>query len=313
MTLLLILGGALVILAIVLVSAAAGTTAGGQAVTGVDRSVALVQALTNSPKELTKEFDEPFSDRIMAPLQAKASKLARRLSGSDAPERIRKRLDVAGNPVGWTIERVQAGKVVGAIILFFVSVGLTALLGTSLTVRIVVVAGATVVGWLGPNLYLYQKVYDRSNRMQRDLPDAIDLMTISVESGLAFDAAVQQVARNTEGPLADEFSRVLREMQIGQGRAEALRGLAERTEVDDLKSFVTAMVQADSFGIPIANVLRIQSSEMRVKRRQRAEEKAQKVPVKITIPLIFCILPCLFIAVMGPAVIHIMDSFAGKG
>lgn len=312
MTVLLILGAALVVLALVLVSVAAGTTAGGQAVGGVDRSVALVQALSAAPTELTKEFDEPFGERIVAPLQAKASKIARRLSGSDAPERIRKRLDVAGNPAGWTIERVQAGKVIGAIVLFFVSVGLTALMGTSVTIRIIVIAGAILVGWLGPNLYLYQKVYDRSNRIQRELPDAIDLMTISVESGLAFDAAVQQVARNTEGPLADEFSRVLREMQIGLGRAEALRALAERTEVDDLKSFVTAMVQADSFGIPIANVLRIQSSEMRVKRRQRAEEKAQKVPVKITIPLIFCILPCLFIAVMGPAVIHIIDSFSGK-
>jgi tight adherence protein C len=312
MTLLLILGGALVILAIVLISAAAGTTAGGQALSGVDRSVALVQALTNAPKELTKEYDESFTDRIMAPLQGRASKLARRLSGSDAPERIRKRLDVAGNPVGWTVERVQAGKVIGAIVMFFLATALTTLMGTSIPVRLVLIAGATAVGWLGPNLYLYQKVYDRSNRMRRDLPDAIDLMTISVESGLAFDAAVQQVARNTEGPLADEFSRVLREMQIGQGRAQALRGLAERTEVDDLKSFVTSMVQADSFGIPIANVLRIQSSEMRTKRRQRAEEKAQKVPVKITIPLIFCILPTLFIAVMGPAVIHIMDSFSGK-
>ena len=312
MTVLLILGAALVVLALVLVSVAAGTTARGQAVGGVDRSVALVQALSAAPTELTKEFDEPFGERIVAPLQAKASKIARRLSGSDAPERIRKRLDVAGNPAGWTIERVQAGKVIGAIVLFFVSVGLTALMGTSVTIRIIVIAGAILVGWLGPNLYLYQKVYDRSYRIQRVLPDAIDLMTISVESGLAFDAAVQQVARNTEGPLADEFSRVLREMQIGLGRAEALRALAERTEVDDLKSFVTAMVQADSFGIPIANVLRIQSSEMRVKRRQRAEEKAQKVPVKITIPLIFCILPCLFIAVMGPAVIHIIDSFSGK-
>jgi tight adherence protein C len=312
MTLLLILGGALVILAIVLISAAAGTTASGQAVTGVDRSVALVQALSSAPSQLTKEYDEPFGERILAPLQAKASKLARRLSGSDAPERIRKRLDVAGNPAGWTVERVQAGKVIGAIVMFLLSVALTAVTGTSLPIRIVLVGGATVIGWLGPNLYLYQKVYDRSNRMQRELPDAIDLMTISVESGLAFDAAVQQVARNTEGPLADEFSRVLREMQIGQGRAEALRGLAERTEVDDLKSFVTAMIQADSFGIPIANVLRIQSSEMRTKRRQRAEEKAQKVPVKITVPLIFCILPCLFIAVMGPAVLHIMDSFSGN-
>ena len=312
MTLLLILGAALVLLAIVLISAAVGTTAGGQSVTGVDRSVALVQALTNAPTELIKEYDESFADRIMSPLQQRASKIARRFSGSDAPERIRKRLDVAGNPASWTVERVQAGKVIGAIVLFLTSVAFTAVLGTSLTVRIVVVAGATAVGWLGPNLYLYQKVYDRSKRMQRDLPDAIDLMTISVESGLAFDAAVQQVARNTEGPLADEFSRVLREMQIGQGRADALRGLAERTEVDDVKSFVTAMVQADSFGIPIANVLRIQSSEIRMKRRQRAEEQAQKVPVKITVPLIFCILPCLFIAVMGPAVIHIMDSFGGK-
>ena len=117
------------------------------------------------------------------------------------------------------------------------------------------------------------------------------------------------MARNTEGPLSEEFSRVLREMQIGQGRAEALRALGERTNVADIRSFVGAMVQADSFGIPVAQVLRVQSNEMRVKRRQRAEEKAQQVPVKITVPLIFCILPTLFIAVMGPAVLSIMDSF----
>jgi tight adherence protein C len=144
--------------------------------------------------------------------------------------------------------------------------------------------------------------------MQRELPDAIDLMTISVESGLGFDAAVQQVATNTDGPLADEFARVLREMQIGQGRSDALRALSERTTVPEVRTFVSAMVQADAFGIPIAQVLRVQSSEIRVKRRQRAEQKAQQVPVKITIPLIFTILPCLFIAVMGPAVISIMDS-----
>jgi len=311
-TILLILGGALVILAVVLVSAAVGTTASGQAVSGVDRSVALVQALSNAPTELTKEYDESFADRVMAPFQARAVLIARRLSGGDAAERIRRRLDVAGNPVGWTVERVQAGKVIGAITLLLISLAVTTVMGASFTLRIVLVVAATGIGWFGPNLYLYQRVYERSKLIQRALPDAIDLMTISVESGLAFDAAVQQVARNTDGPLAEEFSRVLREMQIGQGRAEALRVLAERTEVDDLKGFVTSMVQADSFGIPIANVLRIQSSEIRMKRRQRAEEQAQKVPVKITVPLIFRILPCLFIAVMGPAVIHIMDSFAGK-
>jgi tight adherence protein C len=311
MTILLILGAALVITALVLISAAMGTTASGRAAGGVDRSVALIEALSGGPAELTKALDEPFADRIMAPLQARAAKLTRRLSGSDAPERIRHKLDLAGNPVGWTVERVQAGKTIGAIALFLVSVLLSTLMGLGVMLQILFVAGATAAGWLGPNMYLYQKCYDRSLRMQRELPDAIDLMTISVESGLAFDAAVQQVARNTEGPLADEFSRVLREMQIGQGRAQALRAMADRTSVDDVRSFVTAMVQADSFGIPIANVLRVQSSEMRVKRRQRAEEKAQKVPVKMTIPLIFCILPTLFIVVLGPAAIHIMDSFSG--
>ncbi|MFZ2013047.1 MAG: type II secretion system F family protein [Nocardioides sp.] len=312
MTIFLVLGAVFVIVALMLITAAIGTTASGRAVGGVDRSVALIEALSGAPRELTKDLDEPFGERIMAPLQERAAKIARRLSGADASERIRHKLELAGNPAGWTIERVQAGKTIGAISLFFISVALTSLMGMSLTLQIVFVVCATAVGWLGPNLYLYQKVYDRSGKMQRELPDAIDLMTISVESGLAFDAAVQQVAQNTKGPLADEFSRVLREMQIGQGRAQALRAFADRTNVDDVRSFVTAMVQADSFGIPIASVLRVQSHEMRVKRRQRAEEKAQKVPVKITVPLIFCILPCLFIAVMGPAVIHIMDSFAGK-
>jgi tight adherence protein C len=147
--------------------------------------------------------------------------------------------------------------------------------------------------------------------MQRALPDAIDLLTISVESGLGFDAAVAQVARNTEGPLAEEFARMLQEMQIGRGRSDALRSLAERTNLPDMRGFVSAMVQADAFGIPVGQVLRVQSSEIRVKRRQWAEEMAQKVPVKILVPLIFCILPTLFIAVLGPAGISIMDNFSG--
>jgi tight adherence protein C len=164
---------------------------------------------------------------------------------------------------------------------------------------------------MAPNLYLYQKGYDRTAKMQKALPDALDLLTISVESGLGFDAALSHVARNTEGPLAHEFSRVLQEMQIGMGRAAALRALGERTNVPELKGFVSAMVQADALGIPIGNVLRVQSNEIRVKRRQRAEEQAQKVAVKILIPLIFCILPCLFIAVLGPAAIGIFQSFSG--
>ena len=305
MTILFILGVALVLLAILLL----GSAMSSSAETGVNRSLAVLEAMTNAPKELSQELDKPFSDRVIAPLQERASAIGRRISGADTAERIRRKLDLAGNPGGWTVDRVLSGKVIGAVVGLVVGVLFSFMLG-SLTVKLLVIGGVTLAGFFAPNLYLYQRAYERAERLQKELPDAIDLLTISVESGLGFDAAVQQVARNTEGPLAEEFSRVLREMQIGQGRGEALRALGERTNVPDVRTFVGAMVQADSFGIPIAQVLRVQSAEMRVKRRQRDKEKAQQVPVKITIPLIFCILPTLFIAVMGPAVLSIMDSFS---
>ncbi len=306
MTLLLVLGVLLVVVAIVLVASA--TTPEGEA-SGVGRSLAVLQAMTDAPKELTEEIDRPFSERVWEPLQARTLGLGRRLSGADSADRIRRKLDLAGNPPGWSVDRVTSGKIVGAVLGLLVALLFSLMLGTGTPGRVAVALAGLVVGFFGPNLYLYQKAYDRSLQIQRDLPDAIDLMTISVESGLGFDAAVQQVSRNTHGPLADEFSRVLREMQIGQGRAAALRAMSDRTNVADLKTFVSAMVQADSFGVPVGQVLRVQSSEMRTKRRQRAEERAQQVPVKITVPLIFCILPCLFVSVMGPAVISIMDGF----
>jgi tight adherence protein C len=293
------------VLAILLVGSALSSTTES----GVTRSLAVLEAMTNAPTELTKDLDRSFADRVIEPLQQRALGIGRRLSGADTPDRIRRKLDLAGNPHGWTVDRVVSGKVMGAVVGLLLGLAFGLMFDGTGT-RVIFAVGGLVAGFFGPNLYLYQKIHERSEHLQRDLPDAIDLLTISVESGLGFDAAVQQVARNTEGPLAEEFSRVLREMQIGQGRADALRALGERTNVPDMRSFVGAMVQADSFGIPVAQVLRVQSSEMRVKRRQRAEEKAQQVPVKITIPLIFCILPTLFIAVMGPAVISIMDSFS---
>jgi tight adherence protein C len=309
MTMLFIMGALLVFTALVLV----GTAMRGSAQsTGVARSIELIEALTTAPSELTRELDKSFGERVLIPLQNRFSGLGRRQSGADSNERIRRKLDLAGNPPGWTVDRVMSGKVVGAIAGFVGGLLFSFMLGGTM-VKLVVIVLVTIAGFFSPSFYLYQKTYDRTKRMQRELPDAIDLLTISVESGLGFDAAVQQVALNTEGPLADEFSRVLREMQIGSSRGESLRALAERSNLPELRSFVSAMVQADAFGIPIANVLRVQSSEMRVKRRQRAEEKAQQVPVKMTIPLIFCILPALFTVVMGPAAIHIMDNFAGLG
>jgi tight adherence protein C len=308
MVLLFVLGLLLVVVAIALL--AMGLRPAEEA-RGINRSLAVLRAMTDAPRELSAELEKPFGERVLQPLRERALALGRRISGADASDRIRHKLDLAGNPSGWSVDTVTAGKVLGAGIGVVIGVAAGFLLADALTTRLLFAAAGLVIGFFGPNLYLYQLAYDRAAKLQKELPDAIDLMTISVESGLGFDAAVQQVAQNTQGPLADEFARMIREMQLGMGRGEALRSLADRVEVDDLRTFVSAMVQADSFGIPIAQVLRVQSSEIRVKRRQRAEEKAQKVPVKITIPLIFCILPALFIAVMGPAALNIMDNFGG--
>lgn len=306
MTLLFVMGLILVFVALALAGMAVG---GARPAQGVGRSIAALEAMTNAPAEMTAELDRPFGERVLEPLQSRALTLGRRLSGADSSDRIRRKLDFAGNPRDWSVDRVVSAMVIGAIALAVVGLALSLVFGAPVPIQILMVLGGLVLGFFVPDIYLYQRTYDRSERMQRELPDAIDLLTISVESGLGFDAAVQQVARNTDGPLSEEFSRLLREMQIGQGRSVALRALADRTNVADVRSFVSAMVQADAFGIPISQVLRIQSKEMRVKRRQRAETKAQQVPVKITIPLIFCILPCLFMAVMGPAVISVLDSF----
>ena len=279
---------------------------------GVNRSLSVLEALTNAPEQMRNELDLPFVDRVLAPLLGRVQGLTRRLTPADASDRIRQKLELAGNPPGMTVERVNGLKVLGFGGALVASLVLAMVMGLSLMITLVFVIGASLAGYLGPNLYLYQRAYDRAEKLRRALPDAIDLLTISVESGLGFDAAVSQVARNTEGPLADEFARMLQEMQIGLSRSDALRSLAERTNLPDLRAFVSAMVQADAFGIPIGQVLRVQSSEIRVKRRQWAEEAAQKVPVKILVPLIFCILPCLFIAVLGPAAISIFSSFKGN-
>lgn len=278
----------------------------------VNRSLAAVRAIDTAPDSMRGELDKPFGDRVLTPTMSRLTSLGRRFTASDQTDRIKRKLDLAGNPEKWDVDRVIAFKVLG----LFAGLAVGLLLGTAIGGLLPTVAtaiGASLFGFYAPNMMLHQSAYNRSDQIRKDLPDALDLLTISVEAGLAFDAALSQVARNTHGPLAEEFFRVLQEMQIGMGRTEAMRALGERTDVGELQGFVTAMVQADAFGIPIANVLRVQAKEMRVKRSQRAEEKAQKVPVKILFPLIFCILPCLFIVVLGPAAINIYDVLISGG
>jgi tight adherence protein C len=305
----LLLGAALIFAALFIVFSAAGGL--GAERQGVSRSIQVLEAMTGAPEELKQELDRPFGERVLAPLYARCQSIARRVTGADQVERIRQRLDRAGNPPGWTVDRVATGKVLGVIAGFIFS-GLFAflVLGLSIGVGILVVAVGSIAGFNAPNIYLYNEAMKRDEVMQKAMADAIDLLTISVEAGLGFDAALQQVARNTEGPLASEFGRVLQEMQIGRGRTEALRALGDRTSIAEIRGFVSAMVQADSFGIPIAQVLRVQASEIRTKRRQRAEEKAAQVPVKIMVPVVLFILPCLMIVVMGPAIIGIVSAFS---
>jgi tight adherence protein C len=258
------------------------------------------------------ELAVPFADRVLGPALKHFIAIGRRFTPDERMQSVRHHLDLAGNPNGWDADRVVALKAFGALVGLILGLTVPPLFGASALAAVAGLAVGAVAGWYAPGLWLYQVAYDRSERIRRDLPDALDLMTISVEAGLAFDAAMGQVANRTRGPLAKEFYRVRQEMQIGASRGEAMKSLGDRTDVPELKGFLGAMVQADELGVPIAGVLRVQAGEMRVKRSQRAEELAQKVPVKIVFPLITCILPCLFIVVMGPAAITLMQNF-GRG
>lgn len=307
-TLVLLLGLAALFVGIVLALTIIGTLTSERQAVG--RSLAAVEAIQTAPDSMRQDLDRPFADRVVTPTFERMTALGRRFTPDDQAARIKQRLDLAGNPTGWDVNRIVAFKVIGLFGGAALGLLLALLARPNFLVVLGLIIGSAALGYFGPTLALYQAGHDRSEQIQRDLPDSLDLLTISVEAGLAFDAAVSQVARNTKGPLAEEFFRVLQEMQIGQSRSQAIRAMGERTDVSELKNFTSAMVQADTLGIPIANVLRVQADEMRTKRSQRAEEAAQKVPVKILFPLVFCILPVLFIIIIGPAVINIIDVFS---
>lgn len=274
----------------------------------VSASLATIEAISGPvPEDMRREYDQPFDQRVVRPLQQWAARIARTLSGASWAKHTAARLDRAGNPPRWDAERVLATKTLAALVLASVVGGLLLLGGSSFSALLWGV-GFGVFGFFLPDLLIINAGQNRSAAVRRALPDTIDLLTISVESGLAFDAAMAQVAHNTDGPLAEELTRVLKEIQIGSGRSDALHALAERTDVDDLRIFLNSMIQADRLGIPIADVLRVQTSEMRTKRSQRVEEQAMKLPVKMIFPLMFCIMPVMFIIILGPAVLSIYEQ-----
>jgi tight adherence protein C len=271
---------------------------------GSARAVAAIEHLYAQHTEAAEEVAAPLS-ALPGSLRA----LALRLSPSGGVTALQRRLDIAGNPDRWTADRVLAAKGLGLLLLGALG-GLIEAHHPSLAILSAGVGAAA--GFFMPSLLVYNKGTKRQAQIQAGLPDAMDMLTVCVEAGLGFDGALAKVAFNTEGPLAAEFARALQEMQIGKSRTQALRAMANRTTVTELRAFVSALVQAGELGIPIAGVLREQAKEMRVRRRQRAEEKAQQVPVKILFPLIGCLFPALFIIIIGPGAISIMHSLFHK-
>ena len=274
-----------------------------------------VRTIEIAPSDIRRrELAVPFLQRAIMPALRGSGKFVQRLTPAGVLERLRKEVVYAGSPPGWDAERILAMKVlttVGGVIGLFVLGKYVGKLG-NFQVIVLVLLGL-FIGYYLPEWLLRSKSGKRQGQMQRALPDALDLLSITVEAGLGFDAAMARVARQAGGPLGEEMHRVLQEMQLGKSRAEALRDFGERSSVPELKSFVLAMVQADIFGVSIAKVLHVQANEMRIKRRQRAEEQAQKVPVKIIFPLILCIFPSLFVVLLGPAAITIYRNIIHRG
>jgi tight adherence protein C len=296
---------AVVAVAVSLVTLVLAFATGAGEATGVARSLAMIEQRIDA-REVGKE-DLPFLERLVFPFFARLRGLAFRLSPSGATEGMARRLDLAGNPGSWTAERIMGAK--GAALLALAVVGLV-FGGFSVRGLLFALAGGAAGFWL-PDLLLYNQGVKRQQELRRGLADALDMLTVCFEAGQGFDSALQQVAKSVDGPIAGEFARVLSEIQIGKARSEAFTSLATRTTVNEAKTFVSAFVQADRLGLPIGSVLREQSNQMRLVRRQLAEEAAQKVPVKILFPMLLCIFPALFIVIIGPGAIRMIDAFSG--
>jgi tight adherence protein C len=255
-------------------------------------------------QELAKNFDQ----RVLVPVVGTAGRVARRVTPIDTRDRVATRLSLAGGPAGWDAERVLAFKVIGAV--SGVAIGFVATTAFALSpfISIVAIGLLAFAGFVLPDSVLNRKVDGRQKEILKTLSDTLDLLTISVEAGLSLNAAISQVVQNVPGVLSSEFARMLQEIQLGVPRSEAFRHLADRTDVEELNGFALAMIQADVFGVSIASVLRTQAQQLRIKRRQAAEAKAQQTPVKIVFPLVLCILPALFVVIIGPGAIKIITQ-----
>ncbi len=264
--------------------------------------------LVTTPKSLEElELQQPLAERVLRPMVERLSRLGNRGESGGIIARADLKLEKAGYPGG-----LRGADWMGVKILAAISLGLGAalilfLLGKAPLALIFGVAGAGL-GYMAPEFWLGGKARKRSWSMVLQLPDALDLLTISVEAGLGFDAALAKVVEKMEGPLVNEFRQALAEIRMGRTRRDALRDVVTRADAQPISNFIGAIIQAEQLGVPIAKVLQIQSQQLRIERRQRAEEMAAKAPVKMLFPMVGCIFPTIFIVILGPAIISVMSG-----
>ncbi|MEW6105279.1 MAG: type II secretion system F family protein [Bacillota bacterium] len=274
-----------------------------------DERLKRLAVLTRVPSEREKRLARPLGERLFGPVVQFINNLIISVTPKHVVDAVREKLDVTGNPWNMTPGDYILMRVITLVIIPVAVFGLTLGIGPSTAVLLAFVAAA--LGWLVPEMMMQSKKKEREKQIRKSLPDVLDLLTVSVEAGLGFDAALAKVVERKKGPLADEFALLLQEIRMGKPRRDALREVSERVKIDDITSFIASVIQADQLGMSIANILRIQSAQVRTKRRQQAEEAAMKAPIKMLFPLIFFIFPTLFVVLLGPAIIQVAMTFMG--
>jgi tight adherence protein C len=254
------------------------------------------------------ELSQPFRERILAPTVQRAATFITRFTPANTLESTRHKLDLAGNPNNWTPSEFFGIRAIASVVLGGLIFLLLTITKSDTLAQFGMTLLFTVLGFMLPALWLGGKIRSRKTSVIKALPDALDLLTICVEAGLGFDQAMQKVSEKWDNELSRTFGRVLHEIRLGKTRREALRDAAQRVDVGDITSFVAAVIQSEQLGVSIAKVLRIQSDQMRVRRRQRAEEKAHQAPVKMLFPMIFLIFPSIWIVLLGPAILQVMNT-----
>jgi tight adherence protein C len=253
------------------------------------------------------ELSLPFSQRIVRPMLINLSKGFSKLSPSKSRAAAEQQLEMAGKPYNWGPTEFMGFRGLIAIV-FAILAFLLAALSRGVTIGLLSAAIAGALGFFLPLLWLRSKIRNRQSEIVKTLPDALDLLTITVEAGMGFDGAIQKVSEKWDNELSKGFAKVTQEMRLGVPRRDALKNMDRNMGVSDVTTFVAAIIQAEQLGVSIAKILRVQSEQMRVKRRQRAEEMANKAPIKMLFPMVFLIFPALFIILLGPAALQVMET-----